>query len=455
MSSKINEKMQIITNGSSTRVVLDYDSCLVYNYHDASQVLAVFDSGRWIMNERPYHRTSGWGRPSQGDSYGSGLHYKTKELLQNIGATIYQTNQSHFDTLAGYKALFKKAKQIEKLAKNANELGLDFEAKKEAFKLRLENRGNGKGLDAFKTIKKMRDALEVFFNQKGRAVKVDDYLIDKNTVKQKNNVVAFRDAQGKIFLNSQVLSVSNFERNILGNQSIIQKAIREKSDYAIPFNVLASANLKLEETKIIEQGPESEHQILKDSYSGRTEIRHFTGALLLENNGRKFLMDIDRREIEHKIFNAFFVEVNSSVNSIAEAYNSMMPDEVKQAEKQGLKVLRQGEWFFIPTDKTVTVSESQVLNWKRDNSPSQIILAQAVSHGKGRPNNLFKPVGFGELDQYVCGQVTHQGREHAPLDLKVETVKGKDNGDDTLTYHLYKLVPNTTVGNFTINGDID
>lgn len=39
---------------------------------------------------------------------------------------------------------------------------------------------------------------------------------------------------------------------------------------------------------------------------------------------------------------------HSRVNSIREAHQILMPIEVSEARKQGLKVKRQGEWFFIP-----------------------------------------------------------------------------------------------------------
>lgn len=38
--------------------------------------------------------------------------------------------------------------------------------------------------------------------------------------------------------------------------------------------------------------------------------------------------------------------------NIADAYDSLKPPEVLQAEKEGKRVLRQGEWFFVDTDLT-------------------------------------------------------------------------------------------------------
>lgn len=253
-------------------------------------------------------------------------------------------------------------------------------------------------------------------------------------------------------MNSQVLSISKFEDNFMGKQSLIQKSVREIAKYSIPFNVLASAGLKLEETRVLENGSEQDFEL-------RNETRHFTGALLLENAGRKFFMDIDRIEIKNKLFNVFFVEVDSAVKSIAEAYESMKPQSVRDAEAAGIEVKRQGEWFFIATEHTVRVQTLNVFSgdWyvQRANvAPTQYVNKANVSHGKGRPNSLFRPFGFGELDTLVCGTVSHSGREHADLDLGQDEETSSGNGDFT-TFRLWKLVPNTTVSNFTIEGEVD
>ncbi len=176
----------------------------------------------------------------------------------------------------------------------------------------------------------------------------------------------------------------------------------------------------------------------------------------MENSGRKFLMDIDREEIQHGIFNAFFVEVNSNVNSISQAYDSMKPQVVKDAEEKGIEVRRQGEWFFIKTEETLKIKDDLVYSstWSLDREetkPKQYLLHSNVSHGKGRPNSLLKPIGFNELDQYVCGVVKHSGREHKDLDLGVKEIERSEMSQ----YDLWILVPNTTVSNFTISGEVD
>lgn len=463
--SKIMRKERVLSQGNSyRRAVLCYDSGLVYNYHDPSDVFAYYESGKgWITLDQKRYSTGGWGSGSSGDpvSYYSQEH--TRALLRSIGATVFEVNLFNFLTEDEILVLNKTAESHNKLVKKiegmANGMGEFYPAETiKPVRLTRISKANRslKGIDPFDTLDKLEAAVKVFIDQKGKTIKVDGYTVSKNKItfhspKNKYGVsartvtIAVRDDKGQVILNSQQLECSPFERAFLGGQSVLQKTVREMAKYAIPFNVLEAAKLKLEETKVIEQGPESTHG-----------SRHFTGALLLENAGRKFLMDIDRVEIEHGIFNAFFVELGKQVNTIAEGYESMKPDEVRKAEAEGTEVLRQGEWFFINTGETIEVDRDDVLRWEpegEEDRPKKYVLERAVAHGKGRPNNLYKPFGFGKLDELVCGTVSHQGREHKDLDLgEWRKTKGKK---EVVTYALWKLVGNTTVGNFTITGDVD
>lgn len=473
----------VLTCGSgSRRVVLDYEAGLIYQYSEPENVLAVFESNKWIILKRPYYRSAGWGN-SSGDAEGATRIDNARSLLNSINAQVYELNAEVFMTPQEMNAMNKAIslqnqaiEQKNKLIEKQNKLVLNgsidrVEQVKKLEPFKITKRGENavqkgqspKGLDAIAIAKRMEQALAVFLEAKGKATKIDTYRIEKNLVTQSvalqsARVVAFRDDKGQVFMNSERLSLSGFENAFMGGQSLVQSSIRKIAKYSIPFNVLESAKLKLSETRIVEQGPESTHTAKRGVYGNSEEI-HFTGALLLENHGRKFLMDIDRIEIKHGIFNAFFVEVDSKAASILEAYESMKPAEVKQAEASGVEVKRQGEWFFIATDKKIIISEKQELRWKPrdddDKKPAQFVCQMAVAHGKGRPNNLYKPFGFGELDNLVCGLVTHQGREHHELQLGRKEI-GTDNGDESkVELVLWKLVPNSTVSNFTITGDID
>lgn len=464
----------ITTGGGSRRVVLCYDSGLIYQYQDPSNILGMYSLGQgWVVLESPDYHQGGWGNSSTGDAEGYYLISNAHQLINAIEGTVLELNCKQWLTPKELKQINREIETNNRLIKKHNEIARRLNRKDsetelnpiETYKLSTLHYSNRnacslKGNDVIAIARRYETAVQTFVQGKGKTVKVSTYAIAPNVVRQGTTVIAFRDSQGQVFMNSQVLEVSEFEREFMGNQSMIQSEIRTIAKYSIPFNVLASADLKLDETRVLEQGPESTHMIKNNVYRSERTERHFTGALLLENSGRKFLMDIDRIEIEHGLFNAFFVEVSKDVNSIAMAYESMKPQVVRDAESAGIEVKRQGEWFFIATDKTVDVFSQDVLSWEPYESSDKTngrpyVLKRAVSHGKGRPNNLYVPMRFGpEYDGLVCGTVSHQGREHADLDLGQLEETSSGNGDRT-TFKLWQLVGNTTVSNFTITGDID
>jgi hypothetical protein len=483
--NKILLKERVITSGQGARrAVLDWESNLAYQYDNPANVLAVFERGKgWILKESPSYYRGGWGNSSRGDADGYYLMENVRSMFSAIGARVYRVNAPEFLTPAELKARQKAVDAQNRLIEKQNKIQDRLKAKNleykilqplevEGMKIEVIQHGvSKKGMDPLKTVIEYEKSVETFINGKGKTLDIGGYHIEPNVIRQGGTTVAFRDSKGDVFLNSQELSTTGFENEFMGGQSLIQKAVRKAAKYSIPFNVLDAAGLDLSETQVIEQGPESDHQIV--GRDGITRQRHFTGALLLLNNGRRFLMDIDRREINFGIFNAFFVEVSGVVNTIEQAYYSMKPTEVIAAESQGLKVERQGEWFFIPTDKTVTVDAGKVMEWLPSETEVKngikCVAKVSISHGKGRPNDLYKPIGFGELDQYVCGNVTHSGREHKDLDLGSSQgeprpmtefeLQNKVQPDATTVrtkiFKLWKVIGNTTVGNFTIKGNVD
>jgi len=92
-------------------------------------------------------------------------------------------------------------------------------------------------------------------------------------------------------------------------------------------------------------------EIIPPAYKGQpsTErIRHFSGACLFAIGKDTYLFDIDRQEIkEHGIFNAFLTKLPKRVSTVEEAYDVLIPDEVREADENNVEVKRQGEFFFI------------------------------------------------------------------------------------------------------------
>lgn len=461
----ILDKHSVIVSGTGdTRAVLDYESGIAYAWAEPEAVLALYTDGLgWLMTQRPNYNQGGWGRGSTGNFTDFKRHCATESLLRAINATIYKLNTNEFLTQDEVDAHNKKVAALKKLATDKalrGSMSVDELPEFLDFEQDYSSGGNNvKGIDPIATKAAYTQAVKTFIDSKGPKTKFESYTVTRDKVTQGSLTVAFRDNNKEVWLNSQLISVTPFERQFMGGESLIQKEIKAIAKYTIPFNVIEAAKLPLKDTKILESGPEMTVK-LKDGSD-----RHFTGALFLENNGRKFLMDLDRVEVDNKLFNVFFVEVDASATSITTAYDSMKPQKVKDAEAAGVEVKRQGEWFFIKTNKTVTVPESNVTPWLRGGLEKQVSRFD-VSHGKGRPNSLYRPVGFGpELDALVCGCVNHSGREHGELDLgskevnimveapKTEWAREIKTCDKIFT--LWELVPNTTIGNFTITGDVD
>lgn len=212
----------------------------------------------------------------------------------------------------------------------------------------------------------------------------------------------------------------------------------------IPFTVFHEAGLDLDKYTLVDRGASESvmrYVIAHDKKTGEDiktpETVHFTGASLFSVDGHYYLFDIDRREIAEGVLNPFLAEIPTVVASIESAYNALKPAEVAEAEAQGIKVLRQGEWFFIPVPGEYSADENARYRASESESRYNMRYTEGVLRaGQNRPNHVTR---YNAANSLFSGIVTHSGREHAPLAL---------NG-------WYRAVPNTATRSFTITGDID
>lgn len=287
---------------------------------------------------------------------------------------------------------------------------------------------------------------------------------------------------GDVFLgNSEMLNFPNRRRR----REDVQVEMEKMGFKMIPFNVFADAKVSLDDLKIIDQSG-SEDVLRKNGTEYKVDSKglrivkkgggyieidkyektHFTGASLLKAGGKYFLFDIDRREIEHKRFNPFIVVLPRKADTIKEAYAMLKPKEVILAEKKKLKVLRQGEWFFIPTKErmpSMKLTEKEKLiilashaYFRDDTHPgidkkfkeyidkkaeklTKILYATKELQIQGRRSNKVQMCHENGKRAFCFGRITHEGREHEDLILK--------------SWHL--AIPNTAVKSFTVTGDID
>jgi hypothetical protein len=277
------------------------------------------------------------------------------------------------------------------------------------------------------------------------------------------NAVVFRDVKERNSMFEQIQEVIIIKTNegvILGNSSRMQGLEDQRYKHSInparvqrilsehvtmiPFTVFKEAGLDLLTCSILDSGPA---ETLKEKQGHKAEMldRHFTGARLFKaltknrGNGvpyeaKYFLVDADRREIEHGIINFFLAEIPVKVETIEDAYLALKPKEVSDFESEtGLPVDRQGEFFFLPVqlDQLDDVNPFDMEN-----------RIDRIQVGNSRPNYVQE--GFESNGRFfVRGKISHSGREHADLHL------GNELG------FWFKVVPNTSKANFQLTGDID
>lgn len=260
-------------------------------------------------------------------------------------------------------------------------------------------------------------------------------------------VIAIKIKNAGFLGNSSASDIQEKENNQTATQSVMSSLAMPM----IPFKVFTDAKMNISEFKLIEQGAEEtiKRKAINPAYTrwqnlGRkrnetkappeyiTESVHFIGASLFKVANKYFLFDLDRVELVHKIFNPFMSEIPKACKTIAEAYESLIPDEVKKAKSKGLKVIRQGEWFLIP----VKGNFKPDLTPKDDREWLPKYRPMTLQAGPNRPNQS----EFGVQAKNLCkGKFSHSGREHKTIVLK----------------NWHKAVPNTAIGSFTISGDID
>ncbi len=320
------------------------------------------------------------------------------------------------------------------------------------------------------------------------------YRIEGATLKHRDNagdptLIAFKLPDGTPIGNAGILpNVGKrmaWGREVRNrNQTEVQRRLEDAGVAMLPFQVFQAAGLDVTKLRIVERA--SAEQIIRSVPTGRWKKHeremedrrvHFVGASVFavpdsEGTEKFYLFDVDRREVEHKIFNPFLVQLPHAVASVAEAYIALKPKQVAAAESKGLDVKRQGEWFFIPAkapklpsrkltaDAAILLLAARVADYeveritretgiqfpksiKAKMKKGEQLLAQTprqgqLRAGQNRPNTVETYVVVDGVN-YVRGRVSHTGREHADLILE--------------TWHV--AVPNTATTSWQITGDID
>lgn len=196
----------------------------------------------------------------------------------------------------------------------------------------------------------------------------------------------------------------------------------------VPFTMFEQTGYNLDSFTMIDRGPEEDVDLGRKDRDGKHVMDHFTGAMLFNIGKNQFLFDIDRNDLAKKNFNAFMSRLSVKCKTIEEAYASLKPREVYEAERF-LKVAcpRQGEWFFIP------VHGKRIPPLVAEKDGNRYV--NAVLQSKGNRAHYVEQ----KCGDFVKGRVWHGGMEHKDIQL--------------LEWH--RPVPNTAVESFKITGAID
>lgn len=73
---------------------------------------------------------------------------------------------------------------------------------------------------------------------------------------------------------------------------------------------------------------------------------HVVGGVLIEYNGYQYVCTLDENQY-------CVIKINGKYKSFNEAVESLKPDSVRNAERKGIDIYRQGEWFFVKEFNTI------------------------------------------------------------------------------------------------------
>src|SRR6266851_4025306 len=197
------------------------------------------------------------------------------------------------------------------------------------------------------------------------------------------------------------------------------------------------SDLQKEVSVVIPSGGEEWKQVkVKDKYGRITERQiHTLGDSVLRVKDRFYLSGVDETGMGAGMY--FFAELatKQAPPTLEEAYNTLKPKTVREAEGHGQNVLRQGEWFAIPA----RVPTSELL---RD--VERGIAAYRKRHVLGKDGHheleeavLYK-AGERKGQVYARGVLRHTKDEHEDLDLG--------------TVRWYLVVHNVVGASYTLSG---
>jgi hypothetical protein len=175
---------------------------------------------------------------------------------------------------------------------------------------------------------------------------------------------------------------------------------------------------------------------VKDKY-GRTKTRslHTLGDSVIRVKERFYLSAVDETGQGAGMYFLAELATDQAPASLQDAFNALKPPVVREAEAQGANVLRQGEWFAIPT---MFLTSELMRDVERG------IAGYRQNHvlGKDGHHQLEEAVIYRAGDRkgqvFARGVLKHTNNEHWDLDLG--------------TIRWYQIVHNIQGASYTLTG---
>ncbi len=175
----------------------------------------------------------------------------------------------------------------------------------------------------------------------------------------------------------------------------------------------------------------------KDKYGHtQTTTVHTLGDSVIRVKERFYLSAVDETGVGAGMYFLAELATDQAPASLADAFNALKPPVVREAEAQGANVLRQGEWFAIPT----MFLTSELM---RDVERGVAVYRQDHVLGKDGHHQLEETVIYRAGDRkgqvFARGVLKHTKNEHWDLDLG--------------TIRWYQIVHNIQGASYTLTGN--
>lgn len=142
---------------------------------------------------------------------------------------------------------------------------------------------------------------------------------------------------------------------------------------------------------------------------------HTLGACVITFDGRYFLCGLDE--------GTYFVsELPRPVKTVEQAFKALKPAPVIAAEKAGVEVLRQGEWFFVPLEWT-TKEFARLFGWTQKHLNSIAEIRALPVQDRSSNKHTCRQVRLSETEIVCTGNVYHREPWDGAISGEHATVK--------------------------------